>query len=37
MKNIFSTAKWQNYNYQHDIKNDPTLQEVESVGKEVID
>lgn len=34
-RNIFSTSDWQNYDYQNDIKNDPTLQTVKPVGREV--
>ncbi|QNQ82937.1 hypothetical protein FP435_00085 (plasmid) [Lactobacillus sp. PV037] len=35
--NIFSTPEWKNYDYQSDIKNDPALQEVKPVGKEIIE
>lgn len=35
--NIFSTSEWQNYDYQNDIKKDMALQDVKSVGKEIID
>lgn len=35
--NIFATDDWQNYDYQKDIANDPTLQSVKHVGREVID
>lgn len=33
--NIFSTSDWKNYDYQKDIKNDPALQSVKPVGREV--
>ncbi|QNQ82254.1 hypothetical protein FP435_03845 [Lactobacillus sp. PV037] len=33
--NIFSTPEWKNYDYQHDVKKDPLLQEVKPVGKEI--
>lgn len=35
--NIFSTPEWKKYDYQSDIKNNPELQEVKPVGKEIID
>lgn len=35
-KNIFGTTEWQNYDYQGDMKKDRELQEVKSVGREII-
>lgn len=35
--NIFATADWENYDYQKDIAEDPELQAVKPVGREVID
>lgn len=35
--NIFSTPEWKNYDYQKDIREDPELQEVKPVGREIID
>lgn len=35
--NIFSTPGWKNYDYQRDMENDPELQEVKPIGKEIID
>ena len=36
-KNIFATKDWKEYDYQKDIENDPALQPVKQVGREVID
>ena len=36
-KNIFATTKWKNYDYQKDIQEDPELQSINPVGREVID
>ena len=36
-KNIFATKDWKEYDYKKDIENDPALQSVEPVGREVID
>lgn len=36
-KNVFATSDWQNYDYQKDMANDPALQPVKPVGREVID
>ena len=36
-KNIFATKDWKEYDYQKDIENDPALQSVKPVGREVID
>ncbi|MRG90046.1 hypothetical protein [Limosilactobacillus reuteri] len=36
-KNIFLTKDWKEYDYQKDIENNPALQPVKQVGREVID
>lgn len=36
-KNIFATDEWKDYDYQKDIAEDPKLQAVKPVGREVID
>lgn len=36
-ENIFATSDWTNYDYQAAIANDPELQAVKPVGREVID
>ena len=36
-QNIFTTDEWKNYDYQKDMREDPELQSVKSVGREVID
>ena len=36
-KNIFATKDWKEYDYQKHIENDPALQPVKQVGREVID
>ncbi len=36
-KNIFATNDWKEYDYEKDIENDPALQTVKPVGREVID
>lgn len=36
-KNIFATDDWKNYDYQKDICEDPDLQEMKPVGREVLD
>lgn len=36
-KNIFATKDWKEYDYQKDMKNDPALQSVKPLGREVID
>jgi len=36
-KNIFATKDWKEYDYQKDIENNPALQPVKQVGREVID
>lgn len=36
-QNIFATDEWKNYDYQKDMHEDPELQSVKSVGREVID
>lgn len=35
--NIFATAEWQDYDYQKDVAEDPALQPVKSVGRELQD
>ncbi|WP_255409180.1 MULTISPECIES: hypothetical protein [Lactobacillus] len=34
-KNIFATDDWKNYDYQKDIAEDPELQPVKPVGREI--
>lgn len=36
-ENIFASQEWQKYDYQKDIENDPALQSVKPVGREVLD
>lgn len=36
-KNIFATKDWKEYDYEKDIENDPALQSLNPVGREVID
>lgn len=36
-QNIFAMDEWKNYDYQKDMREDPELQSVKSVGREVID
>lgn len=34
-QNIFAKKTWQEYDFQKDIENDPSLQEVKPVGREI--
>ncbi|MGN1272797.1 MAG: hypothetical protein ACI4T3_06680 [Lactobacillus sp.] len=37
VKNIFDAEDWKKYDYQKDIQEDPELQSVKPVGREVVD